>query len=256
MDYPLSMQIAFFEEFPTEENLAKLNYIRWPTKLYLAAPSLLEFRRLCATIKNQTISELVYWPVLLKKEGYWISPFSSGKALRRILAELEHQTVSVMLDLELPTTQNPFLYITQSWSFWCHKKMIGDFIKHYSGKIYLAEYFTKNAKQTRLLEKVGLHFTEPHIHYIKMLYHSLHQFSQEFLLDELLLGNMEYGARFVAGYGTISPGIHGTEPILSQKQLEQDLQLAKDAGISEVVIYRLGGLGKEYAKVIKKFNSI
>jgi hypothetical protein len=40
------MQIDFYEEFPTEKNLEKLKLIKYPTRLFLAAKSLDEFREI------------------------------------------------------------------------------------------------------------------------------------------------------------------------------------------------------------------
>ncbi len=72
------MIISFFEEFPTKENLGKLKLVTWQTKLYVAAKSVKDFNRIRSTIKNKHIKEVIYWPVLEKEEGYWISPFSAG----------------------------------------------------------------------------------------------------------------------------------------------------------------------------------
>src|SRR3989338_4984631 len=98
------MLISFFEEFPIPENLAKLDLVTWKTKLYLAASGLTTFKLLQQQIDpKKNILETIYWPVLKKKEGYWISPFSQRKALQNIFDELKKEVVPVMLDLELPT---------------------------------------------------------------------------------------------------------------------------------------------------------
>ena len=73
------MIISFFEEFPSKKNLTKINLITWPTKLYIAAKSLSEFQLIRSELKHSSpknIKDIVYWPILEKKEGYWISPFS------------------------------------------------------------------------------------------------------------------------------------------------------------------------------------
>ena len=250
------MLISFFEEFPTKENLAKLKLVTWPTKLYLAVPSYRAFQQLTSQIKNKQAQEFIYWPILSKREGYWISPFSSQKALTRIFRELAGKKVSVMLDLELPTRQNFWLYFTQSFQFRGNKKIIGDFIAGHQGQIYLAEYYLEGQKPEGLLERLGLHYQSGKVKVIKMLYHSLHPFSEEFFRRELPRGKQEYGKNFLVAYGTMGTGIHQTEPNIEPKQLKKDLRLARKAGIAEVVIYRLGGLDKEYRKVIKKFSSI
>ncbi len=252
------MIISFFEEFPTSANLEKLKLISFPSKLYLASPSLKEFLELKKKINQRynqknKIKEFIYWPVLTRKEGYWISPFSSRTALNRILIELKDQTLAVMLDLELPTTQNPILYLTQFFNFHQNKKLIKDFISDYGGTIYLAEYYPEGKNKERILQYLGLHYSNPKLKIIKMIYHSLHHFNQDFIQTELERGKKEFKDNFLIALGTIAPGIHGTEPILSLKQLNLDLQLAKKAGIKEVIIFRLGGLNKRILSVLKKY---
>ena len=246
--------ISFFEEFPNQPNLQKLSLLHFPAKLYLAAESVNEFQRIVSTIKNRNIKEFIYWPLLKRKEGYWISPFSERKALVRIFKELEIEKVPVMLDLELPTTQNPLLYLTQSSLFLGNKKLIRKFINDYRGKIYLAEYYPEGKWREKLLKLLGLHYWSKKVKVIKMLYRSLHHFNDDFLREELRRGKREYGDDFIAGLGVIAPGIQGDEPILSPQQLEQDLQIAQKAGINEVILFRLGGLDERYGKVLKKFR--
>ena len=90
------MQISFFEEFPTKENLAKIKYISFPTKLYIAAQSLGQFQKI--KIPSKKVKEKIYWPLLKKEEGYWFSPFSKAQAIERILNEIKPKSISVMID--------------------------------------------------------------------------------------------------------------------------------------------------------------
>ncbi len=247
------MQISFFEEFPTEKNLDRLNLVDWPTKLYLAASSLREFDKIKLRIKNKNVREMVYWPILKINEGYWISPFSLRKALLRIFFELRGKKTSVMLDLELPTTKNPFLYLTQGLNFFRNKKIISGFIQDHAGRVYLAEYYPSGGLKEKAMIFFGLHYLNKNVNIIKMIYHSMHGFNENFIHDEMKLGRGEYGNRFLVAYGTIAKGIQRNEPILSLKQLKKDLELAKRAGVKEVVVFRLGGLDKSYADLLKQF---
>lgn len=250
------MQISYFEEFPVKENLSKLKLISSPTKLYLAAKSVKEFNSIKSKLTILTgknpVKEIIYWPILDKNEGYWISPFSNRKALLRLFSELMNQKIPVMLDLELPTTQNPLLYITQSINFCRNKKLIRQFINNYSGKIYLAEYYPEGRRKEKIMESFGIHYCHPKLKIIKMIYHSMHYFNSEFLTNELKRGKEEYKNNYLVGLGTIARGIRGNEPILSVKQLRADLELCKKAGITECVIFRLGGLNKKYAELLNK----
>ena len=67
------------------------------------------------------------------------------------------------------------------------------------------------------------------------------------------MGLKERGSQFVLGLGTIATGVQGNEPLLSKKSLKRDLTLAKNLGVREVVIFRLGGLNKKYKEVLEEF---
>ncbi|HLC80456.1 hypothetical protein J4207_05185 [Candidatus Woesearchaeota archaeon] len=247
------MQISFFEEFPTTKNLSKLNLISWPTKIYLAARSWKEFNQLKSRMRQKNVKEMIYWPILEINEGYWISPFSFRQALQRIFGELKGKRVPVMLDLELPTTRNPWLYLTQGLNFFKNKRLIQKFIENYAGQVYLAEYYPPGKLTEQILEFFGLHYQNKRSNIIKLIYHSMHKFNEEFICDEMKQGRNEGGERFLAAYGTIARGIQRNEPILSLKQLNKDLELANLEGIKEVIIYRLGGLNKNYVNLLKQF---
>jgi len=252
------MQISFFEEFPTKQNLAKLKFVTWDTKLYLAAKSLKEFEKIKTQIQkskhSRKVKEYIYWPVLEKKEGYWISPFTKRKALKRIFQELKGTKISVMIDAELPTTKNPFLYITQFFNFFSNRKLIRTFVKNYS-KVYVAEYYPEGKLKERILSFFGLHFNPKKYDYkvIKMLYHSLHNFDETFLNKELEQGKKEFKSNFIVAFGIIAKGVSNEKGILSTELLKQDLSLAKKHKLKEIIMFRLGGMNKEYQIVAKKF---
>ncbi|MBT4651240.1 hypothetical protein HOC13_01840 [Candidatus Woesearchaeota archaeon] len=248
------MLISFFEEFPTKENLSKLNLVNFSTKLYVAATSLKEFEKIVNSVSNKYVKEFIYWPLLSKKEGYWISPFSNRKGLLRILEELGENKVSVMLDLELPTRHNFWLYFTQLFNFSKNKKLVGEFIEKYKGDVYLAEYYPEGIRKEKIMRYLGLHFSNEKVKVIKMIYHSLHNFKEEFIRKELQRGREELGDRFLVALGTIAKGVGGNEPLLEAKQLDDDLQMAEEIKVKEVIMFRLGGLTKEYVSVLKAFS--
>ncbi len=246
------MLISFFEEFPTKGNLEKLKLVSFPCKVYLASPSLEEFNKIKSSIKNKKVKEVVYWPILKKEEGYWISPFSKRAALLRIFNELKDENVPVMVDAELPTSRNPWLYL-QSFNFFRNKSLIKNFIKDQKN-VFTAEYYPQNRVGRFLLESLGLAFELDNLKVIKMAYHSMHSFNKLALEGKLKEERVRLKERLLLGLGTIAVGINGTEKLLSLEQLQKDLELAKDVGINEVVIFRLGGLNKGYVNVLKKFS--
>jgi len=239
------MIISFFEEFPTKKNLQKIDLVNWPSKLYLAAPSLKKFLELKSKIRNKKIKEIIYWPILAKKEGYWISPFSRRNSLERIFSELKNKKTPMMLDLELPLRHNPLLLFSQSVNFFKNKKIITQFINNYSGKIYSTEYHYNSNFSDIILKNLGLKYSN--VQKIKMMYHSLHKFNER-KIKEIIKGGL------TPAFGTIAAGINNNEKILSNQELNRDLKLAKSLQCKEVIIFRLGGLNKKLTELIKEFS--
>mgnify|MGYP001569101821 CR=1 FL=1 len=78
-------------------------------------------------------------------------------------------------------------------------------------------------------------------------------FGRNFLEKQIRIGKNYFGNNFVVALGTIAVGINGNEPILSPKELDRDLKIMKSNGISDAVVFRLGGLNKKYIDVIKEY---
>lgn len=231
-----------------------MKFVDWPCKLYLAARNLNEFNKFKSTVKSTHVKEVVYWPLLEKLEGYWISPFSDRSALVRTLNELKGKNVPVMIDAELPTETSVHLYLAQSFNFFRNRKLISNFVKKHSN-VYVSEYYPDGRLNEKILSLFGLHFDSGRFDskVIKLVYHSMHSFDERFITSEINRGKKQFGKNFIVAYGTIAKGIDGTEPLLSPSQLSKDLSIAKKAGVKEVIVYRLGGLNKDYLSVIKSF---
>jgi len=240
------MHISFFEEFPTKKNLAKASLIPWDTKLYIAAKSYREFSNI------KTRHTKIYWPTLTKEEGYWFSAFSNRKALTRKLAEIP-KGVPVMIDAELPTTQNPLLYITQIINFRKNKKDLHEFIR--DRHAYTVEYFPQRTCHNVLFTLLGIHYSPWKYHntMIKMYYTSMHKFSDAYLQETFTTNRKQYGKKFIVALGTLATGVLGNEPRVSITELRRCLTIAQKARINEVILYRLGGLDTEYIKVLQEF---
>jgi len=248
-NYHNVMLISFFEEYPTKSNLEKLELIKFQAKLYIASSSLDKFSEIREKIKSKNIKEIIYWPILKKEEGYWYSPFSKRSAMIRTLKEIP-DNLPVMIDLELPTTQNSNLYFTQLHNFPRNKLLISKFIKHHKN-VYTAEYFPIKS----WMKFLGLNYNplKYNSKMIKMFYTSMWPFPRNFLKNEIKGYNKKYKERFIPAFGTIATGVSGSEPILSPEKLEADLEIAEQNNIKEVIIFRLGGLNKNYIRVISKF---
>jgi hypothetical protein len=246
------MQISFFEEFPTKKDLSKIKYVTFPTKLYIAARSLEEFNSI--KIPSDNVTEIIYWPLLKGREGYWFSAFASREGMQRIFNELKGTNTPVMIDGELPTTHNSLLYITQLFNFYDNRKMLRNFVKKRKN-IYIAEYFPSSKKAEKIMNFLGLSFRFKNVYPIKMVYSSMHDFGEKRIRQTIRNVKERAGKKTRIGLGTLTHGILGFEPIISLKLLERDLKICQEEGIEEVILFRLGGMNKEYQKLLEKYSS-
>jgi len=241
------MHIDFFEEFPTKQNLQKLRLIRWPCLVYLAAPSLKQFLEIEKRAKK--INKRIvygYWPVLKKCEGYWISQFSQRAALIRIINELKKnkKPLNVLFDYELPFLA-PFLFVSQFFNYRKNKKLIYDFLENahkYRIKVAIAENrfsLPYNFGDKRII----------------LAYSSDFKIASARMLAHKIESGKKFRNRLCIGLGCIAPGILKIEPKLGPKGLERDLHILKKSKIENVIIFRCGGLNKDYINVIKKYLS-
>ncbi|MDD5529656.1 MAG: hypothetical protein PHX21_06460 [bacterium] len=244
------MNISFFEEFPTDENLEKIKLIpeSFNTKIYIVSHSLSEFRDFEKKLKIP----LVYWPVLKNDEGYWISPFTKRRALQRVLNEVRNEKIELMLDLENPTHAK-HLYFTESLNFFRNKRFIKEFVDTNGHKLVLIEL----PGIEKRLKFWGLTYESETATVAKMVYTSLiGKLDRKGMVEKLRnfceIGIKKYGNRFKMGLGCTAIGVGGSEPILTPDELEEDLKIVKEFGVNEVIIFRLGGLNEEYVKRCRK----
>jgi hypothetical protein len=240
------MRINFFEEFPTKKNLDKVNLIKFPSLLFIAAKNLDEFKRYEQYVKklNKKI-QVGYWPILSKEEGYWISPFSDSEALKRIIKELEKEKkiLTVLWDCEFPLKKK---LLIPTPNLFKNKKLIVNFLHNTKHSIYTAEYGRSSLFLELIFRFYGLRFS-----FLKKRIPMLYTSMAKGKLKETYRENIKKNP--IVGLGTITIGILGNEPKLKPEELDLDLKLAKESDAKEVFIFRLGGLNKKYLDVIKKY---
>lgn len=255
------MRISFYEEFPSQDNLSSLKLVKFPTTVYVAAHSLAEFDELSRKIKKiKRNAKTVYWALLSMKEGYWISPWADTKALKRIFSEIENRKskkeLNVLIDFEFPKNRLKNL-LFNSFSFFKNKRIILDFIKNARKnklKIFAAEY---SYISNWLLRVLGLSccMEEYDFTKVKMLYKKPIDrgiFLEIFRKKTKSFVN-RYKNRVFISPGLIARGVSPFEWIATPSELEDYLKICKQENVKEVVIFRLGGLNKDYIKVIEKF---
>lgn len=247
------MKINFFEEFPTEENLDKVKLIKFPVGLVIAAKSLDEFNKIKKRIRNKYVKEIIYWPILSDDEGYWFSAFTKTNGLKRIIKELEGKNITVLWDAELPLLRKS-LFFTQIFNFFKNKKLINNFLKSHK-KVILCEYVSINWFVDLFLKFFAVKFDLDYKKII-MAYSSMAgRFKKHLVENQIKTGKKKF-SNFCVGLGVIAKGKPENELIMSCEDLKRDLEACEKNKIKEVYIFRLGGLDKEYVKVVRKYASL
>jgi hypothetical protein len=246
------MKINFYEEFPTKKNLQKLKQVKFPTKLFLAAPSVdkyLKLKQQAEKIKKNI--KTAYWPIV--KNSYWISPFSNSIDLDNLFKELENHKGEILIDLELPLL-NKKLFLKNFFKFPKNKKMIKKFIEKNKDRITTAQSPFQGKIIRRIRQFFGWDFDincEKSFMFYTSTLRSMHL---GFLIKQVekSLEKIKNKKRCSIGLGVLAKGVF-SENILTPSQLEQNLKFVKKAGFQKVVLFRLGGLNKKYLDILKKF---
>ncbi len=253
------LAVTLVEEFPTEENLAKLNLFDFPVNIFVAANNITEFKKIEDRLKKYPIvKEVGYWPILKIEEGYWFSAFSKREGIKRIIKELESidRPISVLWDAELPHLRRR-LFLTEVSRLLGNREIIQNFVTNPPKDVtlYVAENRSKGTIYNLLLKIFAVTFV-PELKYnrIEMLYGQLRPET----LRRSLNSGVATSKNYFPAFGTTAEGIgenpkEGSWMRISPQILGEQLSIAQKFGIKRVIIYRLGGLDKDYLEVIKEF---
>jgi len=251
----LKIKISFYEEFPTKENLQKLKLIDFPCDLFAACQSIKEYWSLKKQLELAHPKVTVqFWPVLKASEGYWMSPFSDFKALKRTISEItkEKNKMRIVWDVELP--RKKLLMLTNLNSFLKSKNLIDEFVRSSKQEILI----TENPVFLSIVgELFGVYFSPKkyYAHKTVMYYSSLipTKMLREGVVEDIKSLHAHLGKRLSVGLGTIAQGVEKRPKTLTSQELHSDLSTMKTVGIEEVIIFRLGGLNTNYTKVLRNF---
>lgn len=258
------MQINFFEEYPTEENMKKLELVTWPATVLMAAESMDKFEEIRKVYSLQYPHiTFGWWPTL--PGSYWISGLANPEDLERIFSEIlskeQEIELPILLDLELPRSIH--LYFKNIFHLGKNKKRINTFLQKahkQNFKIYTAEYPAINKTMFSMWKILGIspafdlsHTKLPMCYssMIKKMYGNNNWQKIKKFEKQLIIKNPD---KIEFGLGTIELGIQGNEPTLSPAGLVEDLKWIKETGAREVFIFRLGGLNAEYINAINSVN--
>ena len=251
------MNINFFEEYPTIENLEKARLINFKSTIFLTANSFNEYKenkKLLVSI-NPNIST-AYWPIL--PNSYWISPFSNTKDLQNFIKEIFSidESLTILIDLELPLSKHKELYFKNFFSFWKNKKILKKFFKEASNhniNIVTAEYPPFFIGISLIYRLLGISFnvkkykhTQCIMYYTSMIPNKL----LSKLIRNGIIKTRKLNPNLQLGLGTIATGVLENEPILSITSFKNDIDFMRVNNIETGIIFRLGGLNENYIKLL------
>jgi hypothetical protein len=258
------MKINFFEEYPTEENMKKLDMIDWPAMVFIAASSIKDFESLRDYyVRKYPQITFGWWPTI--PGSYWVSGLVNPSDLDKLFSEItmkRHESeLAILIDFEFPLKK--YLWFKNIFNVRKNKKKIKKIFQEapeYNLKIYTAEYPASNNFFLGLWKFLGLSpaFSLPHTKLV-MFYTSMGmKFLGKFIWSkvrrfEKYFSQSNHG-RVGFGLGTIAAGILGNEPILSPENFAEDLKWAEESGVEEVFIFRLGGFDRSYVSILKKYT--
>ena len=172
--------------------------------------------------------------------------------MTRLFEELEGCDCDLLIDLEMPL-KNRVMILKNLFSFRKNKKIIKNFLEKNKKRIITAQSPPVFGLGLRRL--FGLDYGVD-VDVGLMFYTSTLKQNNVYTLFinrmRKLLKKIDNKECHNIGLGVIAKGILTTEDILSPKDLGKDLEFIKKLGFDRVVIFRLGGLNKEYMKVIHK----
>jgi len=252
------MKINFFEEYPTKENLSKLDLITWSATVLIATSSYEQFDIIRQEYKEKYKNIIFgWWPTIF--ESYWISGISNPKNLDQLFTELiskvHNPELSILLDLELP--QKPWKYLKNLIYLKSNKKNINNFLiqapKH-NIKVYTTEYPSTGKILYAIWKIFGLSpsFDFSHTKIIMCYSSMLKKFFGKQIWNNIMKFEKKFSkdnqGRVCFGLGTIATGVLGNEPICSVENITEDIKWVEETGITEIFIFRLGGMTEEYKK--------
>lgn len=268
------MNFSIYVEYPEQEldNLANLTTLH---NLIIAAHNMDEFEVWRAQLESTSqVQRIGYWPLLTQKEGYWLSPFADPEAVLRIIQELRETSESrkdnllVNWDAELPFgEERRKRFLTPKKTKIETSRRIFQFLasaNNYRIDIATSEYPSIMFGE-RFQRKNGISFHPQYLnlhHKTKMAYTSLIQkyaFGSRKLAKKILARECRRGQelckdRFAVALGCLATGEFRDEPILTEQELIEDLQIVQQAGIENVYLFRLGGITPNIASILKDFT--
>lgn len=246
-----TVQVGLYEEFPNPWRLQKLRNVDFPVKLAIAAASREEFMTLQTDILRQypQVREVYFWPLLSQEEGYYPGNWSDAAAVQRIADE--SSGTPVLWDLEMPPTGT-----TPSPGSWLkNRQFLDSWLSGRQEPVHIWRSYPTMGLDPLLLRAAGMHYDPleyPEVSLHLDLYTNARGPSAQQMSRVLRCGVERYGPRFIPSLGVLNDGEGPDSAFISPETLRRNLELSRNAGVSEVWLFGVNGLNEDYLTVVRE----
>jgi hypothetical protein len=195
------------------------------------------------------VQTVYFWPLLAKEEGYYPGPWANAAAVQRLASETAD--LPVLWDLEAPLGTG-----TWSWSnWWTNRTFTAHWLAARTTPVHIWRPLTTMGLNPLFLRLIGLHY-DPHNYPAVSLQADLYTTGSGKTSAELTrilrCGVESYGDRFVPAFGVLNDGEGPEQLFIPPDTFRRYLELARQAGVSEVWIFGVNGLNEEYLAALRE----
>lgn len=248
---PEFVRIGLYEEFPVPWRLDKLEQVDVPVSLAIAATSRDEFLTLRDNISKMypQVREIFFWPLLTHEEGYYPGSWSDADGVQRVASEANG--LPVLWDLEMPLGRTDLSI--EDW--WRNRVVIGQWLQSRSVPTHIWRSHVLMGLNPLFLRMMSMHF-DPSEYSTVSLHLDLYTADAGQPRDELArilrCGVEAYGERFIPSFGVLNDGEGLEEVFVPVETLKRNLQLAREAGVSEIWLFGVNGLNEGYLAALRE----
>jgi hypothetical protein len=228
-----------------------LKQLDFPVTVAIAATSRTEFLELRNTVLQtySPVREVYFWPLLTREEGYYLGPWSDAQGIQRMANEANG--LPTLWDLEMPQGQRHRSF--QEW--WRNRVFLEVWFRQRSAPVHIWRSHVTMGLNPVFLRMIGMHFDpseNPRVSLQLDLYTAGAGQPREELARILRCGVEAYGQRFIPAFGVLNDGEGPADIFVPPETLRRNLQLAREAGVSEIWLFGVNGLNSAYLTALKE----
>jgi hypothetical protein len=248
-ELPQTVRVGLYEEFPAPWRLERLRYVDFPVDLAVAAPSRTEFLAVREMIRATfpQVREVYFWPLLKQEEGYYPGTWSNAGGVQRAAREAEG--LPTLWDLEMP----PGLKHPSVASWPQNRAFIDQWLRARQQPVHIWRSHASMGLDPLFLRLAGMHFDPldyPNVSLHLDLYEKGDGMPAAQMARILRCGVERYGPRFIPALGVLDDGHATSDQFIRFETLRRDIQLARQAGVSELWLFGVNGLTPSVARML------